>query len=329
MMDLPDVQKQTEGFPHITLENVGVEHIRAELPVRCGGRVQTVPAVFDSYCSLRSEVKGINMSRIGRTIRDVINRHKKEGLEGLGEIVKDLVEAHGNNTEMVRLLADFDLAVNRKAPVSGTEMIQFIPVRFMAVRNCEGELREYVAVTAKETSLCPCSKEMSLLSNNVTEEERRELEALSPALREKVMMAGFGAHNQISEVTITVEVNAASDRKNGVTTCADMAMRLTELVRSSVSAPTFPVLRRPDEKWVTETAYLGGVFTANGFEETGGGPAFVEDIARRATERLEGMLDTEIRDYMVRVRNQESIHTDGILASAVTTAHRDLKPEFI
>ena len=117
----------------------------------------------------------------------------------------------------------------------------------------------WAEVVVPVKSLCPCSKEIS----------------------------DYGAHNQRSHVTIRVEL------------LADIAW--TELVRfaeDSASSELWPMLKRADEKWVTEHAYEN--------------PKFVEDLVRDVALRLEA--DARVGRYSVDVENFESIHNHSAFA---------------
>ena len=109
-------------------------------------------------------------------------------------------------------------------------------------------------------SLCPCSKEIS----------------------------DYGAHNQRSHVTIRVELLEE--------------IGWPELVRfaeDNASSELWALLKRPDEKWITERAYEN--------------PKFVEDLVRDVALALNA--DARIGRYRVEVENHESIHNHGAYAS--------------
>jgi GTP cyclohydrolase I len=135
----------------------------------------------------------------------------------------------------------------------------------LAVRQ-EGDVVSLdVHVEVVATSLCPCSKAIS----------------------------EYGAHNQRSRVRV------------GVTACGgDGLARLPSLddlvhwVEGACSCPVYPLLKRPDEQYVTEKAYDN--------------PVFVEDIARDLAIRLLG-LEGPGR-YRVDVVNEESIHRHDAFA---------------
>jgi GTP cyclohydrolase I len=109
------------------------------------------------------------------------------------------------------------------------------------------------------TTLCPCSKEIS----------------------------EFGAHNQRGYVKVRV-------RPKGLVWLEE----LIDLVERVASAPLYPVLKRPDEKFVTELAYLN--------------PRFVEDMVREVAAGLDQR--TDLLAYAIEVENHESIHDHNAYA---------------
>jgi len=117
-----------------------------------------------------------------------------------------------------------------------------------------------IGVEVPVTSLCPCSKEIS----------------------------EYGAHNQRSEVTIQATLNEFV-----------WLEELIEIVESSASCEIYPLLKRVDEKYVTEKAYEN--------------PVFVEDIVREITLKLNE--DNRIRTFQVESENFESIHNHNAYAS--------------
>ena len=163
-------------------------------------------------------------------------------------------------------------------------------------------------------SLCPCSKEMSLLKYNLTNEEKNILHELPKSLLDKIYASGYGAHNQKSVIEVCVELSETPTYIEDI----------LEIIEASASSPTYSILKREDEKYVTELSYCGGIWNGN-FAKIKGGPRFVEDISRYAAQSLHMLLDSgKIRDYKVSVRNQESIHCEDIQAMATITAQKEL-----
>jgi len=121
-----------------------------------------------------------------------------------------------------------------------------------------------LGVTVPVNTLCPCSKEIS----------------------------DFGAHNQRCNVTVQV-------RYSSIIWIED----LVELVESSASGGLYSILKRPDEKYVTEHAYLH--------------PKFVEDITRETAMKLDRM--ENVLWYCVEADSQESIHNHNAYARVEKT----------
>ncbi len=152
----------------------------------------------------------------------------------------------------------FPYFVNKSAPVSGVQSLLDYEVTFTGEIN-NSDYRFTMSVQVPVTSLCPCSKNIS---------ER-------------------GAHNQRSHVTITVRT-----RKS---------VWIEELVRfaeEQASSELYGLLKRPDEKFVTERAYDN--------------PKFVEDMVRDVASALNA--DDRIEAYVVESENFESIHNHSAYA---------------
>lgn len=152
----------------------------------------------------------------------------------------------------------FTYFVNKKAPVSGVESLMDYEVTFGGDQH-DGQADMYVKVVVPVTSLCPCSKQIS---------ER-------------------GAHNQRSHITIKVRPN-----------CFLWLEELIDIAESEASCELYGILKRPDEKHVTERAYDN--------------PKFVEDLVRDVAVRLNE--DERVEYYVVESENFESIHNHSAYA---------------
>jgi len=152
----------------------------------------------------------------------------------------------------------FPYFVEKHAPVSGVSSLMDYRVTLTG-RFENGAAAMHVKVEVPVTSLCPCSKEIS----------------------------DYGAHNQRSHVT----VNA---RTEGFVWIEE----LIGIVESEASSELYGLLKRPDEKYVTERAYDN--------------PKFVEDMVRDVARRLNE--DDRIVSYVVESENFESIHNHSAYA---------------
>ena len=152
----------------------------------------------------------------------------------------------------------FPYFINKAAPVSGVKSLMDYEITFTGGIEA-GKETFTMKVVVPVTSLCPCSKTIS----------------------------DYGAHNQRSHVTIT----ARTCRVVWVEEIVDYAEKLA-------SCELYGLLKRPDEKFVTERAYDN--------------PKFVEDMVRDVAGALDR--DDRIESYVVECENFESIHNHSAYA---------------
>jgi len=152
----------------------------------------------------------------------------------------------------------FPFFVMKRAPVSGVESLMDYHASLIGERR-DGHTEMWVKVVVPVTSLCPCSKRIS----------------------------DYGAHNQRSHVTITARLRHHM-----------WIEELIEIAEKEASCELYGILKRPDEKYVTERAYDN--------------PKFVEDMVRDVATRLNE--DDRIAAYVVESENFESIHNHSAYA---------------
>jgi GTP cyclohydrolase I len=157
-----------------------------------------------------------------------------------------------------RIEARFGFFLTKRAPVSGVASLLDYRARWIAETR-GGHGTVWAEVAVPVKSLCPCSKEIS----------------------------DYGAHNQRSLVTLRAELLAPIEWHE-----------LVRFAEDSASSEIWPLLKRPDEKWITERAYEN--------------PKFVEDLVRDVALRLEA--DARIGRYSVDIENFESIHNHSAYA---------------
>ncbi|CAM3823128.1 GTP cyclohydrolase FolE2 OS=Castellaniella defragrans (strain DSM / CCUG 39792 / 65Phen) OX=1437824 GN=folE2 PE=3 SV=1 [Castellaniella denitrificans] len=157
--------------------------------------------------------------------------------------------------------AGFPYFIEKPAPVSGVRSLMDYQVRW-SVRARRGEAPRFsLSAQVPVTSLCPCSKAIS----------------------------EYGAHNQRSHVTVDLEYDAPQ------------AVDLDALIRgveSQASSELWGLLKRADEKFVTERAYEN--------------PKFVEDLVRDVAVMLRRL--PGVASYQVTAENFESIHNHSAYA---------------
>ncbi|MCZ4316165.1 GTP cyclohydrolase FolE2 [Comamonadaceae bacterium G21597-S1] len=196
-----------------------------------------------------------------------------ELLESMQGEVLDLAGLSALATDMVRRLQAsqgcvtlrFPYFVRKSAPVSGAQSLLDCDVLWQArVDGLPGSVLQ-MAVSTPVTSLCPCSKAIS-----------RE-----------------GAHNQRSITRIQAQLNQPMTVED-----------LVAIAESSASCAVYGLLKRADEKYVTERAYDN--------------PRFVEDMVREATLSLGG--DPRVAAFDIEIENLESIHNHSAYARVTRPA---------
>ena len=163
------------------------------------------------------------------------------------------------DAESGRIEARFPYFVRKTAPVSGVESLLDYDVTWRAEKLAGQLPQQKLVVNVPVTSLCPCSKEIS----------------------------EYGAHNQRSIITIGAALRAPMS--------VETLLRIAE---GEASCEVYGLLKRPDEKYVTERAYDN--------------PKFVEDLVRDVALRL--MQDERILRWQVISENFESIHNHSAYA---------------
>lgn len=157
-----------------------------------------------------------------------------------------------------RIELTFPYFINKVAPVSGVESLMDYEVGLTGEIK-GGELEITLKVLVPVTSLCPCSKKIS----------------------------AYGAHNQRSHITVSAIVT-------GELLIDELIARIEE----QASCELYGLLKRPDEKYVTERAYDN--------------PKFVEDLVRDVAGMLNA--DSRVVAYTLEAENFESIHNHSAYA---------------
>lgn len=163
-------------------------------------------------------------------------------------------------SESAFLFMEFPFFIEKEAPVSGMKSILDVDC---SIDSCvKNGLFDYeLEIKVPVTTLCPCSKEISR----------------------------YGAHNQRAMVKVRVK----AEKRIWIE-------ELVETVEACASSEIYPLLKRPDEKYVTEKAYEN--------------PKFVEDLVRDIYVLLDR--DERIKAFSIDVESMESIHNHSAFASA-------------
>ena len=264
---MEDIQNHKD-YRNIDIDQVGVKGIRYPITVRDKdmGEQQTV-AEINMYVNLPRHYKGTHMSRFV----EILNEHNRRiSIKSFTSILEEMKKRL--NAESAHMEITFPYFINKAAPVTGTEGLMEYRCTFKGSlkSNCGGnrsfkgsglttESDLIVMIHVPISTLCPCSKEISR----------------------------FGAHNQRGEVRLQVRFKKFVWIED-----------LIKLVEECSSCDVYSVLKREDEKYVTEKAYEN--------------PMFVEDIVREIALRLDN--DPNITWFAVESENYESIHNHNAYA---------------
>lgn len=258
LQQLPDIQSTGDGR-RVAINKVGVTNVRYPISLRTPGEGQGN--------TFQHTVASINMFvSLPATEKGT---HMSRFLEVLNERHEELCS--DSLTEITVALREklnasdaflelsFPYFIEKKAPVTGQAGKLDIDVTFELTSGTVDDFVMTLKIPA--TSLCPCSKEIS----------------------------NYGAHNQRCEMTVKVRI------ADGVNLWIE---ELFAMIERCASTQVYSVLKRPDEKRVTEDAYDN--------------PKFVEDIVRDMAVTLRD--DDRIVWFQCYSENFESIHSHNAFA---------------
>lgn len=250
------------------IADVQSQHDERQLPInKVGIRDIKHPVVFVSKSGEQQQTTGI-FSMYVNLPHDQKGTHMSRFVELLNQ---DRILLSANNfSSLLTTMTDkldaehgyiettFDVFIEKSAPVSGAKSLMDYTISY--VGETKNDIAEaHVKILVPVTSLCPCSKKV----------------------------ADYGAHNQRSHITVTVPLQ--SDLA-----CED----IIKMVESESSSELYGILKRTDEKYITEHAYDN--------------PKFVEDLIRDIAHQLKQTFALE--KFRVEAENFESIHNHSAYA---------------
>jgi GTP cyclohydrolase I len=259
----------------IALDQAGVSDLQYPIVVwdRRNERQHTTARISMSV-GLPHDFKGTHMSRFV----EVLNTHRGEiTMRTMPAILRDLKERL--DAETARVEVKFPYFVEKSAPVTGSAALMDYECSFTAETRSSGD--DFVlGVRVPVTSLCPCSKTIS----------------------------DYGAHNQRGYLNLETRALRSPDGSESLIWIEE----LVDIAEASGSAPVYPLLKRPDERFVTMQAYDH--------------PVFVEDMVRNVAMRLQA--DPRVAWFRVHAINSESIHNHSAFASLEwDRQHHSVEPE--
>lgn len=217
---------------------------------------------FSFSTSLTQDEKGINMSRILESVEAEYDNGIRLEFEALTQLMNRL------KTSMKQRSAGVDVSgkwfFDRLSPVTQIKAIGHADVTYGLAVDNDQVTRKELTIEAAVTTLCPCSKEIS----------------------------EYSAHNQRGMITVKTHID-----KNAILP-ENYKEIILDAMEANASSMLYPILKRPDEKRVTERAYEN--------------PRFVEDLIRLIAADLVEV--NWIEGFDIECRNEESIHQHDAFA---------------
>ncbi|MEX6013060.1 GTP cyclohydrolase FolE2 [Mammaliicoccus sciuri] len=240
------------------IEHVGIKNLI--YPVRIDD-FQTV-GNFEFSTSLNQDEKGINMSRIIESVEKHYDNGLKLDFDHLTTLLNTLQTAMIQNTASVDVTAKWFF--NRFSPVTNQKAVGHADIRYILSVSEDKITKKSLGIEVPVTTLCPCSKEIS----------------------------EYSAHNQRGIITVLIDLDPEVSLPDNY---KDIVL---DGMEANASSMLYPILKRTDEKAVTERAYEN--------------PRFVEDLIRLVAADL---VELEwIQGFEIECRNEESIHQHDAFA---------------
>lgn len=240
------------------IEEVGIKNLIYPVNI---DRFQTA-GNFSFSTSLNQDEKGINMSRILESVEKHYNYGIELDFDALYQVLRSLQESMNQSSAGVDVSGKW--FYDRYSPQTDIKAVGHADVTYgLAIKN-DNVTRKELTIEAAVTTLCPCSKEIS----------------------------EYSAHNQRGIVTVKAYIDKDAELSD------DYKSVILDAMEANASSVLYPILKRPDEKRVTERAYEN--------------PRFVEDLIRLiAADLVE--LDW-LEGFDIECRNEESIHQHDAFA---------------
>lgn len=275
---MKDVQNDVPKYQY-DIPLVGIEKLKAYVPIHWHNNSYHLLCTFNVFVNLPAKQKGIHMSRIPESIYDVVRKTINTTHTSLEELlvhIKDkLLEKHDYANTVVIKTSTF-LPITVKTPKTNKDSQEIIPVK-MILEHKDNSTMKTLIVHALGQTVCPCAQELT---------------------REELNIELAPSHNQRGQMTI--EFKCPIDYNITFEELYDIACQ-------SMSAPTYSLLKRPDEKHVVLQAHSR--------------PRFVEDCVRYAKHAIEQLIKNKSKDkgknkirYRIKQVNYESIHKHNAIA---------------
>ncbi|MEC1259765.1 GTP cyclohydrolase FolE2 [Bacillus swezeyi] len=261
--NMSDLQNMPNDY-FFNIDHVGVSNVSHPIQIESSAipHTQTTIGSFSFTTNLDKSRKGINMSRLTEQLQRYHEKNWTVDLNTLKDFTKELADNMEQQSASVSV--SFPWYFQRRSPETELPGLMHADIHMKVSYKENTGWAQTVGMTSHVTTLCPCSKEIS----------------------------EYSAHNQRGIISITAHIHDKAEMPD------DFKTELLAAAETNASAKLHPVLKRPDEKRVTEQAYEN--------------PRFVEDIIRLTAADLYEM--DWISAFDIECRNEESIHMHDAVA---------------
>ncbi|HLR54692.1 MAG TPA: GTP cyclohydrolase FolE2 [Pseudogracilibacillus sp.] len=262
--DMADLQNERKDYL-FTINRVGVNKVKYPITVKSdlAPNTQSTIGTFQLASQIGRDSKGTNMSRFIEQLESFQAEGSSIDFPSLQRFIENLSEHL--DKEQVSLEVSFPWFYQASGPKSEKSALNHGDVTIRMTQREDGSLQIEGRLEVYVTTLCPCSKEIS----------------------------EYSAHSQRGKVTMDVQFMSGFEHS-----LLDWKKELLNAAESNASSMIYPLLKRVDEKHVTETAYEN--------------PRFVEDMVRLVAADLYEM--PYIQSFHVSCENEESIHLHNAIA---------------
>ncbi|HKW43991.1 MAG TPA: GTP cyclohydrolase MptA [Thermoplasmata archaeon] len=273
------------------LNKVGVTGVLKPVQVRRPNRAVTLTTSLDVFVDLPPDQKGSHLSRNMEAINEEVDRSVREPVGSLEEltetIARSLLKRHEYATTS-EVWASAEYFLERTSPSGRTSLEPYRLVARANARRGQREVERSIGVEVVGMTACPCA--METVRDDLLKEHSE--------IREWPEGVPIITHNQRNRTTLILEEPPGHDVE---------ADELIDIVEDSLSAPTFGLLKRPDEGRLVEMAHRN--------------PKFVEDVVRDVLDHLLTRYPKMPDGTRVRVKSEaeESIHKHNAFAERSTT----------
>ena len=243
---------------NVAIDEVGIRGLR--YPIRIAGRDGTAQTTVADLELTVALPADVKGTHMSRLVELIERWDTPLSAASLEQLARDLLSRL--DAEHGTISLSFPYFIRKRAPVSGVESLLDYQAGARVSASTSGPAEVTMMLRTAVTSLCPCSREIS----------------------------EYGAHNQRSHISIEATLPPSGP---------DIVLEdLARIAENAASCEIWGILKRPDEKYVTERAYDNA--------------KFVEDLVRDVALALNA--SESISSYRIEVENFESIHNHSAIA---------------